>query len=352
MGELQYYHSLSEKDSVFTTRRIDTEAEFDDFFIYATEQTGCYWRGVAQAKFKFYSSLQRYWISNDKPNDVNAVEEYLKLQRKKILEWRGGIIPRYLKVAMNERYPSIFSLLSIMRHYEVPTPCTDWTTDPSVALYFMSDSKSTGEEIEIDQYSSIYLLDRDHPWVHFDIKSNLLTDSEMKSIKKIFRSFPDQKFESAKKLGIEIEDLGDEWLMKKKFCESVALGYAANHDGVALRIEDKPGDVFSWGISNNLNLISQKGLFLYHVEPNAPLEEFPSRLIENYARRQGSLSSLKSLEQREIGAKEVLKGVLCYNINNKLHSYIRNKVGEAPWNINATNLFPDLNKLAEELFLD
>jgi hypothetical protein len=57
--QLKEYTSFEEKEKFFIRKTINTKKEFDVFYNSATDLNGI-WRGSSEAKYKMYTSLQRF----------------------------------------------------------------------------------------------------------------------------------------------------------------------------------------------------------------------------------------------------------------------------------------------------
>lgn len=167
MGEIEkmqipQYTSLQEKASLYRGRyRCITS--IDDFEAWLEpyiriESHGYIYRGINEACYKNFTSLQRYVISNDIPSEI--VNKLISEQLLSLKE----LSPTFLldNYCMSVGIPcSDIYLLSFIQHYAGFTPLLDFTLNPRVALYFMSLGDGANcEDVSVDDihsYVSIYM---------------------------------------------------------------------------------------------------------------------------------------------------------------------------------------------------
>lgn len=161
------YNTLVEKSVLFPQSsvqqywQIKTKEEFEQFYtMLQRSSTSTIYRGVYQAKYKNFTSLQRAYMdgkidSHTSPSGFIANEiEHLKNDKPAILQ-------RYYN-ALN-LVDTDFIYLSFLQHHKAPTPFLDFSRKLDVALYFATEDLIFGKGEEIDDYCSIYWLDYKKP---------------------------------------------------------------------------------------------------------------------------------------------------------------------------------------------
>jgi len=139
MSRLYEYRNFNEKGKFFIDGDlvINTKDEFDKCFEEITneELIGRFsFRGCGEAKYKLYSSSQRFWIEKelDKCFDYNSFVLKLIENSK---EWNNKTISKFFNPRGIDFSNSI-AYLSYMQHFNVPTPLLDFTENPCVGLFF------------------------------------------------------------------------------------------------------------------------------------------------------------------------------------------------------------------------
>src|SRR5690606_1174552 len=73
--QLSEYESILQKAQFFEQFSINTEEEFDLFFDEYFPKQKIIYRGVKEAKWRLYNSLQRHWITTKKEDDENKYKD-------------------------------------------------------------------------------------------------------------------------------------------------------------------------------------------------------------------------------------------------------------------------------------
>jgi hypothetical protein len=322
MGKLQLYQTLDEKQAFFnndnrnnevTHYKIDQAYEFNDWYHEVTsaldnESKGegkykTFFRGVNEAKYKLYNSAQRFWIQNNlmqleslsQPisylqmiqNMVNKAKEVKLLQQ----------VFNYYEITPEQMD---FPLLSILQHYKAPTPLMDWTYDLNIALFFaIMDVKKSGQKDVIDDYISIYKLNKKS---HSSFLKNNLN-----------------------------------YISANVFPSVSWLGEILRRDNSVIYISDfeiaefenrEMGKVKPITTYYNLNILAQKGVFVFNPNEDMPLEEF------------ASLHNSENEDNR----------IYCYNICKDLSELIKYKISKE--NVNFEFLFPNLEQYSQKILDD
>lgn len=322
MGKLQLYESLDEKQAFFNSDnkyndiryyRIDHAYEFNDWYNEIASPIGdkdngngqfnIFFRGVNEAKYKLYNSAQRFWIQNNlmQLESLTQPISYLKMiqnmvdkaKEVKLLQQ----VFKYYGITDNQMD---FPLLSILQHYKAPTPLMDWTYDVNIALFFaITDIKKSDRDDIIDDYISIYKLDK-------NIHSSFLKNNLNYLSANIFPS---------------VSWLG-EILQKDN-----SLIYISDFE--IPEFENKEmGKIKPITTYYNLNILAQKGIFVFNPSEDKPLEEF--YLFHN---------------QNNDDNK-----VFCYNICKDLSELIKYKISKE--GVNFEFLFPNLEQYSQRILDD
>ncbi|UYZ61280.1 FRG domain-containing protein [Hymenobacter latericus] len=154
------YQSFLQKQIFFRQRTVDTVEELEDVIRRFSAKRKHLFRGVHDASFMLYSSLQRTWKARGWFNQAIDYHQFVARLVANARLYCGGILARYID-AHGGDYNNDVSVLSILQHYGCPTPILDWTYDFRVALYFSALGASSAlprSSREIDRYLSIYYI--------------------------------------------------------------------------------------------------------------------------------------------------------------------------------------------------
>jgi hypothetical protein len=320
MGKLQFYESLDDKRHSFNRDncskdidfyKIDQAYQFNDWYNEMTTpmnngtrgKYSTFYRGINEARFKLYNSAQRFWIQNNlmqmesltQPipylqmiqNMVNKAKEVKLLQQ----------VFEYYDIAHEQMD---FPILSILQHYRAPTPLIDWTYDINIALYFaVLDVKRCEKSDVIDDYISIYRLDK-------NIHNSFLKDNLNYISANIFPG---------------VSGLGNILLANNSAIYISDFEIADIQDKISRQI--KPLTTYY-----NLNILAQKGIFVFNPHQDLPFEDFPK------------FHSGGAVDNK----------IYCYNISKDLAELIKLKIsGEG---VNKELLFPDLERYSRNILDD
>jgi len=223
MSRLSEYATLAEKDAFFEegSITINTKEEIDiqlEKLAYYNDQEYIF-RGCSEAKFKLYTSAQRYWIEKELRKQGVYYHTFVKRLIKNCKEWNNRTIFAFFnKNGINTN--NSLAYLSYMQHYSVPTPLLDFTDSPYIGLFFaLENARTYSSDREIDNYCSLYVIDRRSTYFHstmkrFDIE---LEEGDIKEIDydKNLSTFPI--------ILVIRTDIGDEKFYAEKYKSKFAI---------------------------------------------------------------------------------------------------------------------------------
>ena len=279
----------------------DTDAQHQNRFVTLGLENGLFFRGVSQAKYKIFSSAQRYWLENDlKTKGVSFVDfvENLLTHVK-----RNQILQDYyyaLRVHAND-----LLYMSLLQHYGQCSPLIDISYDVKTALFFaMNYIKEEEHKSELDDYCSLYVFNTyaNQYWANLDV---ILQNGQENAIKDLEdTSYPMEMIDTS---NIDRADLYVSWVNHNNNGRGLhdwklALVKLPTANG-AIIPQTRIGQHICW---TNLNLLAQQGGFFLYTIDDIPLEEYI------------------------LNTKE-LPNIICYNINKQLKDYVLRNIplGEA-----------------------
>ena len=317
--KLEEYANLSEKNSFFDMTTIDTYKGFDD--VYQTlKSDNVIFRGVNEAKYKLYTSAQREWIINEYEKQGINYTSFIQSQLNYI---RGfSIISQYYK-SLNVNENDLL-YICLLQHYGAPSPLLDFTYDLDIALYFALDKiKTASSNIDIDNYFSLYLIDKNQCGkelvdIVLMLKSGIQSGGILLEDYKI--KYPHDSIDDSLLRSV---DLYTKWLKNdgtRDGLHKLGCGFIDNPLCSETLSMYKTSEVLYW---SNINLIAQKGCFIFYTKDKEPLELF-------------------------FTLKNTLPKVRCINIHKSLVEYIKNKYIV---HLSEQDIYPKLNKMCKDAYL-
>jgi len=292
MNRLKEYLNLDEKGNYFEegTSFIDTKDDFNNLWrslSVAHNQEQSLYRGVSEAKYKLYTSSQRFWIEQqlDRQN-----KSYISFIERLIIESRNWNNSTITNLFNAYQINDVFSYLSYMQHFGVPTPLLDFSHNPFVGLFFAVNTiRKYPSGSSIDYYCSLYIADTNNQYYA--------------DIEELSKSIDEDESQN------------------KNFYDPMT-----NHPIRLVQADE-----------SNSNVVNQEGVFFYNNHPLYPLEEV---YRENVDSMKGMLGDK---EFREKGYTNHF--AKCINIHKGLREYVLAKLKTL--NIDSNFIYPDNRKLAE-----
>lgn len=334
---MMIYETFKQKREYYNLQFIETEDELE-FFLKNTKKDSI-WRGLSNAEYMIYSSLQREWQKSSLPSTKEKQYEYISKSIHHIATWNNRFFNRYFRNMGLKKGPTILSLLSILRHYEVPSPLIDFTRDINVGLFFAAtDYKKQSTQNEVNDYFSLIEIPVEHFLNNIDPKE------------KILKRFEETKKESLQKLMKENCDTDSvtkyNELLIGNFQEFISTPqwfdfWYFKLNNPPERIEDKEDDLIYYYTNTNPKITNQHGLFIINLDPIIPLEQ-------SFVK---PLNAILEMHENEFGdfrlTEEMIPKFNAYEINSRLKEYIVKKLEGSGY----TNefIYPDYETFKREL---
>jgi hypothetical protein len=285
---MSVYQSFVQKRTFFRQRTIDTVEELDELIDRYGSKKNHLFRGVHDAGFMLYSSLQRTWkLKGWFKRAIDYPDFVARLVRNARL-YCGGILALYIQENGGD-YNNDVSVLSILQHYGCPTPILDWTYNFRVSLFFAAYGASSSlprSNREIDRYLSVYYIKE--KWfapnslrtiLETSLKGNLdlIRPAVLEKLEQdvnqstAFAAFPAETIERFKK---------DDDAIIRAALRSYHYAGLTNHlcqveflsRIPASYFSDRDEDYVPIGLQNSPNVTNQQGVFTWNNSPANPME--------------------------------------------------------------------------------
>lgn len=143
---LRKWKSVKEKENWFEYQKIDDIGILLKFIVETRQPM--FYRGLCNASYKQYSSIQRYCDEKGYSGSFHNYEQRLIKAAE----------PIFKKYTSSESYNEL-SILSFLQHYGCWTPILDFTTDLSTALFFALDGVAPYKKNDdLSDYISVYAV--------------------------------------------------------------------------------------------------------------------------------------------------------------------------------------------------
>ena len=151
---MKEYLALKEKDDFFVHKVVNDIADLSS--IVNQYLDGNYiFRGANEAKYMLYSSAQRKITCVDEKSFKDEIYSRIEKVRKS-----SDIISYFksLNVPIND-----ILILGLLQHFGSPSPLLDFTHDINTAMFFALDGLKYSATEDINDYFSIYIVDKRIP---------------------------------------------------------------------------------------------------------------------------------------------------------------------------------------------
>lgn len=161
--ELEVFKDDGDKNNYVNLIKIDDMKTFSKYYSKILSDFSQYhgkyaYRGVNNASYRIYSSLQRSWRWNGLENLFKDHISYIKFQINKIGSL--SIVRDYL----HRNNVHDYNVLALIQHYGGDSNLVDFTIDPNIALFFAFDKVvPSNKEDSLSNYVSLYSIDVEHP---------------------------------------------------------------------------------------------------------------------------------------------------------------------------------------------
>lgn len=328
---LPTYSTFIDKQQNFQIIKVDTIEKFIDIKENLTKLKGIF-RGINNASFKIYTSLQRNRILGT-ISDNFSMDSYINNFRK------IDAVKRYFKAY--EYNPSTLAILSFLQHHKAPTSLLDFTSNVNVAIFFATENligkPFTADGNEINNYFSIF---------HIPEKSLKLID-----VKRVFADIERYK-----------QSYIDTW-GKQEENENLYLEHIDNMAAIntmEVYLVDFANSYPAFNVHNSIRILNQEGLFINNNYGNEPLEIALKKFFIPATQFVGSELDdiphphiIEKNEQyyRNLAKNRETQSELCKNIiiSYEIHMSLIPEI-QALGLIDQSIIYPDFEKICKEAF--
>jgi hypothetical protein len=332
---LAEYQTVLQKSIFFDQETIDTKEQFNEVFEKYKETTGILYRGLNEAKYRLYSSLQRCWITGKFPEQNANFADFLRALVENARKVHGSVLTNYFKIA-NFDPTNDLAILSFLQHYGCGTPLLDWTYSFSNALYFATERISAPTTThEIDQYFCVYFIQES------DLEKGSLKNMIHTGLNKYREDFK-QKLKEQMLSGPFSKEQIDYYftddLMNQMFDISASKGVVKELTKIdnlltapLLYFSDfNNSNAIRYSVNNSLNIVNQKGAFTWNADPVMPLEHVANEVVK----KENPNADYHFCQ--------------CINFNKKLAHIVRDKLNEI--NVTRDFIYPNPEDIAKKAF--
>ncbi len=303
--EIDKYKDIKEKSLSYNLKLIETKEQLDEVLKTYSTSKSYFYRGVSQATYKLYTSGQRFWKIYDYKSLNDNYLEFVKKYSTTVLGQNNGLLKKYFnKFSLHNLE---IAVLSYIQHYGGPTPLLDFTTNLYKALFFSIDNAEIAPtDNAINNYVSLYIVDQNNTHlIDYQKQLSEIENSVYRDVDNLYKSkkVDKKKHVELKKAIIDtrkrdlITTLNKEHLYLIKNCDSkISFDILPN---------------------NNLNIISQDGVFILNPDDSKPLEEIITfGFIDKITKKKTEIEFLRDLVSKKN------KQITCIEIHKRLLPYI------------------------------
>ncbi len=332
---LSQYETLLQKSIFFTQTNVETKEEFDEVFDKFIDSRNILFRGLNEAKYRLYSSLQREWITSKLYEKHPSYEAFLSTLIKNAKLQEGEILSKYLnKIGIDSE--NDLAVLSFLQHYGCPTPLLDWTYSFPNALFFATQNLKKPEgKWEIEKYFCVYYLEEE-----FFEKASLqqvFATGLKKQKEKLKNEFIEQVKSSRVFEGFIGKLITPEHIDKMfyQLHGKQLMTYMTKIEKLVKApmlyfSDDKTDEHLKYNLNTSMNIVNQNGVFTWNASPTKPIEHIPfekSKASEN---------------------NKVVLFSKCININKQLVRHVKKRITKL--GINQKYIYPDARRIAQHAF--
>lgn len=313
---LAEYGSTLQKSRYFDQVNIDAKEQFDNLFDELKLKEGLLFRGVREAKWRLYSSLQRQWVTHKLYESDVTYQEFLETLVEFARKEQKQALSKFLRLNRIDPENDI-AVLSFLQHYGCPTPLLDWTYSFLISLYFAIDGiENKQSPKEIDSYFSVYHIEEKY------FQSSSIKEIIEEGLKREHDKLKVTVIENSKQEGVEEDQIG-KIFSEKRLQLMAKMMYGRGLVTHLTKIKhlinfpisyfsdfDKDNDL-QFSLNNNMNIVNQYGAFTWNADSSKPLEQIGNEQVAE-----------------EYGDADGYRFCSCYNINKKLIEHIRKRLEE------------------------
>jgi hypothetical protein len=353
--QLSNYESFVQKGLYFEQLIIDTEDALEQMIQEVMGKENHLFRGINEANFMLYSSLQRDWIWGKRQIAGVDYRHFLERLLANARQYDDGALAKYINDGGDDANNDV-SVLSILQHYGCATPLLDWTYNGLVGLYFAaSDVRPAPVERarEVEQYISLYHIEEEYfaqsgiRQVASEGVEEFLPDirpaveQKIAELKEIFKDIPeaDFLFEPQMIEGFLADDQRIKRVALGSYHEAGLTNHLSRIEALMLTpvtyFSDRGEDLMPLGLQNSPNVKNQGGVFTWNREPIYPIEHTVREMVL------ADKSDANHVYTR------------CWNINKDLVPYLQRRLTEL--GVTEEYIFPEkdqdyLRNLAKLIF--
>jgi hypothetical protein len=310
------YSSILQKSQYFDQLNVDTIEQFDELYEDFKNEKGFLFRGVNEAKWRLYSSLQRHWVANKLFESDVTYQGFLENLVDNARKEQKQVLSKFLHLNRIDPENDI-AVLSFLQHNGCPTPLLDWTYSFPNSLYFALDKIINKESPkEIDNYFSVYQIEEKY-FQYTCIKKIIEVQLEGE-----YEKLEAKLIENCLKVGVA-KDQALKIFTKNILQRMTKMLFGKKRVTYFTRIKQLMKNPFTYfsdfdnegglqfSLNNNMNIVNQYGALTWNSNPAKPLEQlFNEQMAE------------------ELGIADGVCFCNCYNINKKLIPHINKRLVE------------------------